>query len=56
MNRYLDYIHYNPVKHGLVDDPFLYEYSSLDLFYKQGYYQRDWGVKEAPILKGEFGE
>lgn len=56
MNRHLDYIHYNPVKHGLVDDPFLYEYSSLNLFYKHGYYQRDWGVKEEPIIEGEFGE
>lgn len=56
MNRHLDYIHYNPVKHGLVDDPFQYEYSSLALFYQQGYYQRDWGVKKPPILEGEFGE
>jgi putative transposase len=56
MSRHLDYIHYNPVKHELANDPFLYEYSSLGLFYKQGFYQRDWGVRELPIFEGEFGE
>jgi len=28
-NRHIDYIHYNPVKHGIVSDPFAYKYSTL---------------------------
>ena len=56
MNRHLDYIHYNPVKHGLVNDPFLYENSSLKKFYQNGYYQRDWGIKEEVEFKRGFGE
>jgi len=43
MNRHVDYIHYNPVKHGLVDDPFKWRHSSLDDYRKSGYYARDWG-------------
>lgn len=56
MNRHVDYIHYNPVKHGLIHDPFLYEYSSLRNWYEKGYYQRDWGCKEELLFEGRFGE
>jgi putative transposase len=28
MRRHVDYIHYNPVRHGLVDDPSVYALSS----------------------------
>ena len=44
-NIHLDYIHYNPIRHGLTNDPFSYSQSSLNRFYNAGYYQRDWGVK-----------
>jgi len=56
MNKHIDYIHYNPVKHGITNDPFLYEYSSLGRYYEEGYYQRDWGVKEELQFEGDFGE
>ena len=56
MNRHIDYIHYNPVKHGLTNDPFTYEYSSLKEWYKNGFYQRDWGCKEKLIFEGQYGE
>ena len=55
-NRHLDYIHYNPVKHGLTSDPFTYEYSSLNGYYQDGLYQRDWGVKTAMSFDEAFGE
>jgi putative transposase len=36
----LNYIHYNPVKHGLVEDPYAWEWSSLGLYLEaEG---RDW--------------
>ena len=56
MNRHKDYIHCNPVKHGLTNDPFEYEHSSLNKYYEDGYYQRDWGVKEELVFAGDFVE
>lgn len=40
--QHLDYIHYNPVKHGLVSCPHLWEYSSFNLWVKKGFYDQDW--------------
>lgn len=40
-NNHLDYIHFNPMKHGIIDDPFEYPHSSLKLFEAVGFYQRD---------------
>jgi putative transposase len=56
LKQHLDYIHYNPVRHGLTNDPFEYEHSSLTLYHKFGYYQRDWAVHEKPRFEGVFGE
>ena len=56
MNRHIDYIHYNPVKHGLVTDPFEYPHSSMHEYYERGYYASDWGMKEVINIAGEFGE
>jgi putative transposase len=55
-DNHFHYIHYNPVKHGYVNDPFKHEYSSLHKYYKQGFYDRDWGVREEIEIKGDFGE
>ena len=41
--RCLDYIHYNPVKHGLVTAPKAYEFSTFHRFVKEGIYPKDWG-------------
>jgi putative transposase len=56
LNRHLDYIHFNPVKHGLVRDPFIYPHSSLTRFFEKGFYQRNWGQTEEIEIKGGFGE
>lgn len=56
MNKHIDYIHFNPVKHGLTRDPFEYEHSSLRRYFKEGYYQRDWGVREKLSFEGNYGE
>ena len=55
-NRHVDYIHYNPVKHGYVRRPIDYPHSSFREYVKEGLYRPDWGVKEAPFLEGDFGE
>ncbi|MFA5055264.1 MAG: transposase [Dehalococcoidia bacterium] len=43
LNTHRDYIHYNPVKHGLVDSPAKWEYSSFNSFMGKGLYPADWG-------------
>jgi putative transposase len=56
LNRHIDYIHYNPVKHGLVSDPFIYEESSIHRFIREGLYTRDWGSTDDPTERGDYGE
>ncbi|MCX6834920.1 MAG: transposase [candidate division Zixibacteria bacterium] len=56
LNRHIDYIHYNPVKHGATDSPFLWKYSSSSEYLKEGYYASDWGVQGSMKIEGEFGE
>jgi len=41
--RHCDYIHYNPVKHGLVNSPREWKYSSFRRFVDKGFYRHDWG-------------
>jgi putative transposase len=41
--RHVEYIHYNPVKHGLVDSPKDLPYSSFQKYVKEGKYEIDWG-------------
>ena len=55
-DNHLHYIHYNPVKHGFVKDPFLYEHSSLPLYFEKGIYDRNWGISEEVKIDGDFGE
>jgi putative transposase len=56
LNNHLDYIHYNPVKHGFVNNPFEYEYSSLEDYYDNGMYERNWGVEKEIEFDDEYGE
>ncbi|MBU8933681.1 MAG: transposase [candidate division Zixibacteria bacterium] len=56
LNQHIDYIHYNPVKHGLAHCPADWSYSSFPQFQKKGIYQPDWGIKLVPDTDGQFGE
>ena len=40
--KHVDYIHYNPVKHGYVMAVKDWKYSSFDKFVKMGYYDVNW--------------
>jgi len=42
--RHLDYIHFNPVKHGYVERCRDWRWSSFHRFVGKGYYDIDWGV------------
>lgn len=40
--RHVNYIHFNPVKHGLARCPHEWENSSFGKWVEEGYYRRDW--------------
>lgn len=42
LEKHIDYIHYNPIKHGFVTKAIDYPYSSFEKFVSQGYYDKDW--------------
>ena len=44
--HHVDYIHYNPVKHGHVAHAFEWPYSSLHRLIRAGWYEPDWGAGE----------
>jgi putative transposase len=48
LQRHLDYIHYNPVRHGLVDRPELWPYSSFLAWKARGAYEEGWGWTTLP--------
>jgi putative transposase len=55
--NHLDYIHYNPVKHGHAGSPREWPYSSFHRFVKLGWYEPEWGAGlTLPDLKKTVGE
>ncbi|MDD5370545.1 MAG: transposase, partial [Anaerolineaceae bacterium] len=55
LRRHLDYIHYNPVKHGLVHSPGEWKHSSFHQFVSQGLYLPEWGRNDSLLLDFEPG-
>jgi len=53
--RHADYIHYNPVKHGLVPQVLDWRYSSFHRYVRQGILPSDWGGRLVFPTRG-FGE
>lgn len=43
LHRHLDYIHYNPVKHGYTEGAADYPWSSFNEYRKRGQYRDGWG-------------
>ena len=53
LERHVDYVHYNPVKHGYAPEPVAWPYSSIHWFVRTGRVCRSWGGAD----NGEdFGE
>jgi putative transposase len=52
--NHLNYIHYNPVKHGLAACPHAWPHSSFARWVESGTYRRDWscscGGKRRPVI------
>jgi putative transposase len=42
LDAHLDYIHLNPVKHGYVEKPMNWKWSSFHRYLRNGFYDRDW--------------
>ena len=42
-HAHIDYIHWNPVKHGLTKQAADWQYSSFQRFVKAGFYPENWG-------------
>jgi putative transposase len=54
--HHVDYIHYNPVKHGYVERAADWPYSSIHRFIKRGVVSLDWGGDETVSEEVGFGE
>lgn len=54
LQRHVDYIHYNPVKHGLVPRVAQWPYSSFHRFVAEGRLSVDWGCGQG--WEGDLGE
>lgn len=52
--RHVDYIHFNPVKHGLVTQVGDWPYSSFHRYVARGLLPADWGGRDDD--EGKFGE
>jgi putative transposase len=53
--RCVDYIHFNPVKHGYVENPHEWRYSSFHDYVAQGFYENDWvGGKDIDVSGSEY--
>jgi putative transposase len=50
----MDYIHFNPVKHGLAAHAADWPFSSFVTCVRLGMYPGDWAVKDVPL--GDTGE
>ena len=43
-NQHVDYIHFNPVKHGYVQKAIEWPWSTFHRYLSSGIYDPDWGV------------
>ncbi|MFZ3069706.1 MAG: hypothetical protein WA110_01095 [Anaerolineaceae bacterium] len=43
LRRHVEYIHHNPVKHGLAEAPSHWEWSNFQEYVEKGLYDQTWG-------------
>ncbi|RKZ65993.1 MAG: transposase [Gammaproteobacteria bacterium] len=55
-DKHVDYIHYNPVRHGLVKSVKDWSYSSFNKYVTKGYYDSGWGDCEPDSTVGMWCE
>ena len=54
-NCHVDYIHYNPVHHGLVTNVRDWQYSSFHRYVQRGVYEPNWGTSEKIMFNSVVG-
>jgi putative transposase len=54
--HHVEYIHYNPVKHGWATSATAWAYSSFRRYVRAGLYPADWGTIEAPVFPAGVGQ
>ena len=52
LRRHIDYLHYNPVKHGLARRVTDWQWSSFHRYVRSGYYEREWGEAVGKQMEG----
>ena len=52
LRKHMDYIHFNPVKHGLVSSAADWPWSSFGRYVRMGWYDAEWGSTEPKGLLG----
>jgi len=55
LERHVDYVHFNPVKHGYINRVCDWPYSSFSRYVERGVLPSDWGG-EVGAMTGTFGE
>jgi putative transposase len=55
LNHHIDYIHYNPVHHGLVKFPKDWQYSSFHQYVKRGECDIGWGMGDKIVFRESIG-
>jgi putative transposase len=56
LQKHVDYIHYNPVKHGLVENVIDLPHSTFNRYVENAWLKPDWAGTSLVITIGEFGE
>ena len=56
LSRHVDYVHYNPVKHGYVTRAAQWPHSTFHRYVREGIYPADWAGGAVTGESGEFGE
>lgn len=56
LNKHIDYIHYNAVKHGIAANAIEWKYSSIHQYFEDGLHSNEWGSTEKLSFVGDFGE
>jgi putative transposase len=54
--RHIDYIHYNPVRHGVVARVGDWPYSTFHRYLREGFYPKNWGEGASFDQDDSFGE
>jgi len=57
LHQHIDYIHFNPVKHGLVNGVQEWKDSSFHTYVQEGYYDPNWGEGfQTNKIENQYGE